>query len=98
MKSIGLWSSRDWNSVLGNESKHGYRRVDRSVSGGLGDSIFCAVSKSVGGEVNLAVTNRITRHFVEWMPGFGMLTHVGRKSRAGLSNAGECFSAVRRIF
>ncbi len=29
---------------------------------------------------NLAVTNRITRHFVEWMPGFGMLTHVGRKS------------------
>ena len=29
---------------------------------------------------NLAVTNRITRHFVEWMLGFGMLTHVGRKS------------------
>lgn len=29
---------------------------------------------------NLAVTNRITRHFVERMPGFGMVTHVGRKS------------------
>ncbi len=29
---------------------------------------------------NLAVTNRITRHFVEWLPGFGMVTHVGRKS------------------
>jgi deazaflavin-dependent oxidoreductase (nitroreductase family) len=29
---------------------------------------------------NLAVTNRITGLFVEWMPGFGMLTHVGRKS------------------
>jgi deazaflavin-dependent oxidoreductase (nitroreductase family) len=29
---------------------------------------------------NLAVTNRITIHFVEWMPGFGMLTHEGRKS------------------
>jgi deazaflavin-dependent oxidoreductase (nitroreductase family) len=29
---------------------------------------------------NLAVTNRITGLFVKWMPGFGMLTHVGRKS------------------
>jgi deazaflavin-dependent oxidoreductase (nitroreductase family) len=29
---------------------------------------------------NLAVTNRVTGFFVEWMPGFGMLTHVGRKS------------------
>jgi deazaflavin-dependent oxidoreductase (nitroreductase family) len=29
---------------------------------------------------NLAVTNRITRLFAGWLPGFGILTHVGRKS------------------
>jgi deazaflavin-dependent oxidoreductase (nitroreductase family) len=29
---------------------------------------------------NLAVTNRITSHFADRLPGFGMLTHVGRKS------------------
>lgn len=29
---------------------------------------------------NLAVTNRITGLFAAWLPGFGMLTHVGRKS------------------
>ena len=29
---------------------------------------------------NLAVTNRITGPFVPWLPGFGLLTHVGRKS------------------
>ena len=29
---------------------------------------------------NLAVTNRITRIFAGWLPGFGILTHVGRKS------------------
>jgi len=29
---------------------------------------------------NLAVTNRITSRFADRMPGFGILTHVGRKS------------------
>ena len=29
---------------------------------------------------NLAVTNRITRPFVPWLPGFGLITHIGRKS------------------
>jgi len=29
---------------------------------------------------NLAVTNRITSRFADRLPGFGILTHVGRKS------------------
>jgi len=29
---------------------------------------------------NIAVTNRITGLFAGWMPGFGILTHVGRTS------------------
>ena len=29
---------------------------------------------------NLKVTNRITAPFVTWLPGFGVITHVGRKS------------------
>ena len=29
---------------------------------------------------NLAVTNKITSRFAGWLPGFGILTHVGRKS------------------
>jgi deazaflavin-dependent oxidoreductase (nitroreductase family) len=29
---------------------------------------------------NIAVTNRITRLFAGWLPGFGILTHIGRKS------------------
>jgi deazaflavin-dependent oxidoreductase (nitroreductase family) len=29
---------------------------------------------------NLAITNRITSRFANRLPGFGMLTHVGRKS------------------
>ncbi len=31
-------------------------------------------------KINIAVTNRITSLFASWMPGFGILTHVGRKS------------------
>jgi deazaflavin-dependent oxidoreductase (nitroreductase family) len=31
-------------------------------------------------KVNIAVTNRITGLFAGWLPGFGILTHVGRKS------------------
>ncbi len=30
---------------------------------------------------NLKVTNRITAPFVTWLPGFGVITHIGRKSR-----------------
>jgi deazaflavin-dependent oxidoreductase (nitroreductase family) len=29
---------------------------------------------------NLSVTNRVTGRFVTWLPGFGLITHVGRKS------------------
>jgi len=29
---------------------------------------------------NIAVTNRITGLFAGWLPGFGILTHVGRRS------------------
>jgi ABC-type transport system involved in cytochrome bd biosynthesis fused ATPase/permease subunit len=29
---------------------------------------------------NLAVTNRVTSRFADRLPGFGILTHVGRKS------------------
>jgi deazaflavin-dependent oxidoreductase (nitroreductase family) len=31
-------------------------------------------------QFNIAVTNRITGLFAGWLPGFGILTHVGRKS------------------
>ena len=30
--------------------------------------------------INIAFTNRITSSFAGWLPGFGILTHVGRKS------------------
>jgi deazaflavin-dependent oxidoreductase (nitroreductase family) len=31
-------------------------------------------------KINIAFTNRITGLFSGWLPGFGILTHVGRKS------------------
>jgi len=31
-------------------------------------------------KINIAFTNRITSHFAGWLPGFGILTHIGRKS------------------
>src|SRR4029077_11052582 len=31
-------------------------------------------------KINIAFTNRITSHFAGWLPGFGILTHVGRRS------------------
>src|ERR1035438_5942892 len=31
-------------------------------------------------KINIAFTNRITSLFAGWFPGFGILTHVGRKS------------------
>jgi deazaflavin-dependent oxidoreductase (nitroreductase family) len=32
-------------------------------------------------KINIAFTNRITGLFAGWLPAFGILTHVGRKSR-----------------
>jgi deazaflavin-dependent oxidoreductase (nitroreductase family) len=32
-------------------------------------------------KINIILTNRITSLFAGWLPGFGILTHVGRKSR-----------------
>jgi hypothetical protein len=46
---------------------------------------------------NLAVTNRITSRFADRLPGFGILTHVGRKSGSGLPDASQCFSSAGRI-
>ena len=31
-------------------------------------------------KINLAITNRITSRFAGWLPAFGIITHVGRKS------------------
>src|SRR5215813_235460 len=31
-------------------------------------------------KINIAFTNRITRLFAGWLPGFGIPAHVGRKS------------------
>lgn len=31
-------------------------------------------------QINIAFTNRITTLFAGWVPGFGILTHVGRKT------------------
>ena len=31
-------------------------------------------------KINIVLTNRITGLFAGWVPGFGILTHVGRKS------------------
>src|SRR5580692_3426083 len=31
-------------------------------------------------KVNIVLTNRITSLFAGWLPGFGILTHIGRKS------------------
>ena len=31
-------------------------------------------------KINIAITNRITSLFAGWLPGFGILTHIGRKS------------------
>jgi deazaflavin-dependent oxidoreductase (nitroreductase family) len=31
-------------------------------------------------KINILLTNRITGLFAGWLPGFGILTHVGRKS------------------
>jgi hypothetical protein len=46
---------------------------------------------------NLAVTNRITSRFADRLPGFGILTNVGRKSGKVLPDASRCFPSARVI-
>ena len=46
---------------------------------------------------NLAVTNRITSRFAARLPGFGILTHVGRKSGRVYRTPVECFSSAGGI-
>ena len=48
-------------------------------------------------KINIAVTNRITRLFAGWLPGFGILTHVGRKSGEGVPNPSESLSSAERL-
>jgi deazaflavin-dependent oxidoreductase (nitroreductase family) len=44
-------------------------------------------------KINIAFTNRITRLFAGWLPGFGILTHVGRKSGKVYRTAVSVFPA-----
>jgi hypothetical protein len=46
---------------------------------------------------NLAVTNRITSRFAARLPGFGILTHVGRKSGRVYRTPVNVFSRARGI-
>jgi deazaflavin-dependent oxidoreductase (nitroreductase family) len=42
-------------------------------------------------KITIAFTNRITGRFAGWLPGFGILTHVGRKS-------GQVYRTPRNVF
>jgi hypothetical protein len=42
-------------------------------------------------KINIAFTNRITRLFAGWLPGFGILTHLGRKSGKIYRTPIKCF-------
>jgi hypothetical protein len=48
-------------------------------------------------KINIAFTNRITSLFAGWLPGFGILTHVGRKSGKTLPNPSERLSSAEWI-
>jgi hypothetical protein len=48
-------------------------------------------------KINIAFTNRITGLFAGWLPSFGILTHVGRKSGRLYKNPSECFSSAAGI-
>src|ERR1700747_921720 len=43
--------------------------------------------------INIAFTNRITSLFAGWLPGFGILSHVGRKSGKIYRTPGNAFRA-----
>jgi deazaflavin-dependent oxidoreductase (nitroreductase family) len=47
---------------------------------------------------NLSVTNRITSQFAARLPGFGILTHVGRKSRRVYRTPVNVFREPRGFF
>jgi hypothetical protein len=42
--------------------------------------LFMRFRKRWLAKINIAFTNRITGQFAGWLPGFGIVTHVGRKS------------------
>jgi deazaflavin-dependent oxidoreductase (nitroreductase family) len=54
-------------------SHHNHRRHGRPA-----DAVPQAMANLA--RINIAVTNRITGLFAGWLSGFGILTHVGRKS------------------
>jgi deazaflavin-dependent oxidoreductase (nitroreductase family) len=47
---------------------------------------------------NILVTNRITGLFSGWLPGFGILTHVGRKSGKVYRTPVNVFRAQHEFF
>jgi hypothetical protein len=47
--------------------------------------------------INIAFTNRITSLFAGWLPAFGILSHVGRKSGKIYRTPGERLSSAERI-
>src|SRR6202008_1517308 len=48
-------------------------------------------------KINIAFTNRITELFAGWLPGFGILTHVGRKSGYDAGSLHEEFGGSRPV-
>ena len=48
-------------------------------------------------KINIAFTNRITGLFAGWVPGFGILTHVGRKSGKVYRTPVNVFRAPNRF-
>jgi deazaflavin-dependent oxidoreductase (nitroreductase family) len=48
-------------------------------------------------KINIAVTNRITGLFAGWLPGFGIPTHVGRKSGKVYRTPINVFAASNRF-
>ena len=48
-------------------------------------------------KINIVVTNRITSLFAGWLPGFGILTHVGLKSGKVYRTPGERLSSAGRL-
>jgi len=48
-------------------------------------------------KINIAFTNRITSLFAGWLPGFGILTHMGRKSGKVYRTPVNVFRASNRF-
>src|ERR1700684_3169204 len=48
-------------------------------------------------KINIAFTNRITGLFAGWLPGFGILTHLGRKSGKVYRTPIKRLSSVERV-